>query len=299
MAVYYAVEFPLEDSKSQGPHSVPDNKVKVQNGKTLVLWSVVDQNGDITEQYFEATNLKKGSKKEIGDFIDRLKKSREQALISNNGRSRKKPAKLDDYEDPDYFHPQAGNKPPLKRPRKALFHEGVGNGSADEAEDDQDSDDLDGTAVLAKWQQNVTARKCNDISRQNPPKKVKALKPNERPGDVSRVSKTAVKKAREEAADSQSRDISKILPLTMKIIRHSLNDGDEPVEFSMNVRQGSTFGAVRQQLAQMTGIATSDQILILKGEEWSMEDSEMITDVWSPQEFVAISAKNIKCIGEY
>ena len=150
MAVYYTVEFPLEDSKSQEPHSVPDNKVKVQNGKPLVLWSVVDQNGDITEQYFEATNLKKGSKKEIGDFI-----------------------------------------------------------------------------VLGKWQQNVTAGKCNDISRQNPPK---VLKPYVRPGDVSRVSKNAV--VREEAADFQSRNISKILPLTMKIIRHSLNDGDDPVEFS-------------------------------------------------------------------
>ena len=153
-------------------------------------------------------------------------------MISNNGRSHKKPAKLDDYEDPDYLPPQAGNNLPLKRPRKALFHEGVGNGSADEAEDDQDSEHLDGTALLAKWQQNVTAGKCNDILRQNPPK---VLKPYVRPGDVSRVSKTAVKEAREEAADSQSRNISKILPLMMKIIRHSLNDGDEPVEFSMNV----------------------------------------------------------------
>ena len=61
MAMYYAVEFPLEDGKSKGPPIVPENKVKVENGQTKVLWSVVNENGDLMEEYFEATNLKKGS----------------------------------------------------------------------------------------------------------------------------------------------------------------------------------------------------------------------------------------------
>ena len=121
MAVFYAVEFPSEDSKSRGPYTISENKVRVKNGKTYVLWCVVDKNGDTNEQYFEATNLKKGSKKECGGFIDHLKKSREKADISNkDGRIRKKPAKLDDYEDPNSITPQT-TKPPSKRPRKALF----------------------------------------------------------------------------------------------------------------------------------------------------------------------------------
>ena len=120
-AVYYAVEFPFEDSKSRGPHTVPQNKVKIESGKKLVLWSVVDENGDVMQEYSEATNLKKGSKKECGQFIDHLKNSCEKADIKNkDGRSRKKPAKLDDYEDPSNTTSQI-NKPSVKKARKALF----------------------------------------------------------------------------------------------------------------------------------------------------------------------------------
>ena len=58
MAMYYAVEFPLEDSKSRGPYIVPENKVKVENGLIHVLWSVVNENGDVKEEFFEATICK-------------------------------------------------------------------------------------------------------------------------------------------------------------------------------------------------------------------------------------------------
>ena len=58
MAMYYAVEFLLEDGKSKGPHIVPENKFKVENGQTQVVWTVVNENGDLMEEYFEATNLK-------------------------------------------------------------------------------------------------------------------------------------------------------------------------------------------------------------------------------------------------
>ena len=55
------------------------------------------------EIYYEAACLKPGTKKECSDFLDHLKEKREQANISNKGavRSRKKPAKFDDYEFED------------------------------------------------------------------------------------------------------------------------------------------------------------------------------------------------------
>lgn len=175
----------------------------------------------------------------------------------------------------------------------------MGSSSADEAED-QYTDDWDGTAVLAKWQQKATARKSNDISRQNQPNwTFKALGSKGRPKDIGGASKAAVKRARKQTVDSQSQDISETLLLTTKVMRHSSNDADGPVKFSMNVRHGSTFGVVPQQLAQMTGIGTPNQFLILNGEEWSTEESEIITTVWSPHESVAISEKNSKCIGGY
>lgn len=92
MALYHAVKFPSEDRKSKGPHIV------VEDGQTQVLWSVVNKNGDLMEEYSEAKIWIKvlGG----GEFIDHLKKSRDKADISNKkGRRRKKPTKLKDYED--------------------------------------------------------------------------------------------------------------------------------------------------------------------------------------------------------
>ena len=48
MALYHAVKFPSEDRKSKGPHIV------VEDGQTQVLWSVVNENGDLMEEYSEA-----------------------------------------------------------------------------------------------------------------------------------------------------------------------------------------------------------------------------------------------------
>ena len=48
----------------------------------------------------------------------------------------------------------------------------------------------------------------------------------------------------------------------------------------------------------MTGIQQEKQLLIIKGVEWVMEDYQMISEVWSPQELVAISEKDAKCIGK-
>ena len=105
-----------------------------------------------------------------------------------------------------------------------------------------------------------------------------------------------MKKAREQTADSQSCEISQNLALNMmKVIRHGHGG---PVAFSINVPYCSTFGKLRQQLSQMTGIQPENQLLIIKGVEWVMEDYQMILEVWSPQELVAIFEKDAKCIGK-
>jgi len=71
------------------------------------------------EECFEATNLKKGSRRHCGEFIDRLKESRQKADISNKeGRCHKNPSKLNDYKNLENL-----NSPPLKKPRKTLFDE--------------------------------------------------------------------------------------------------------------------------------------------------------------------------------
>ena len=54
MALYHAVKFPSGDRKSKGPHIVPENKVKVEDSQTQVLWSVVNENADLMEEYSEA-----------------------------------------------------------------------------------------------------------------------------------------------------------------------------------------------------------------------------------------------------
>ena len=78
--------------KVKGAAHCSQNKVKVENGQTQVLWTVVNENGDLMDEYFETMNLKEGYRRDCGEFIDRLKKSREKADISNKeGRCRKKP----------------------------------------------------------------------------------------------------------------------------------------------------------------------------------------------------------------
>lgn len=315
MAVYYAVEFPWEDAKSKGPYIVPETKVKLADKRTLVQWSVVNENGDVKDAYFEATNLKTGSKKDCGEFIDRLKKSREEVEIRNKigeGRSRKKPARLDDYEDPENPSSSTGKPPATKRPRKALFQihlDNVPKSVHSQDEDDIDiAEDLDaeGSAVLAHWEQTVAKRRSNGFSRpkgngSKETKKVSKPFPKEKRKKATEGNpKTALKKARDETANTQSCEIGKILAVNsseMKVIRHGFNGG--PVEFNMPVSRSSTFGALRTKLSQMTGILPSNQLLIIKGKEWVMEDSKIITEDWSPEDIVAISEKGAKVIGKY
>jgi len=302
MAMYYAVEFPSEGSKSKGPHIVPENKVKVENGQTQVLWTVVDENGDLMEEYFEATNLKKGSRRDCGEFIDRLKESREKADISNKeGRWRKKPSKLNDYENLENL-----NSPPLKKPRKILSDEAWNDfrtNSVHESDED-DVEELDGNKVLARWEEKVAKKRTNGFSRQNKNKVRSQSRSGSKPKKANKplkasesTAKNSVKKAREETAYSQSSEIGKSLALEMRVVRHGL-DESEPVEFKISFSRLSTYGMLRKQLSQMTGILPADQLIIIKGEEWVMEDREVITEVWSPEDLVAVCEKGTKLDGK-
>lgn len=302
MAMYYAVEFPSEDAKSKGPHIMPENKVKVENGQTQVLWTVVNENGNLMEEYFEATNLKKGSRRDCAEFVDRLKKSREKADINNKeGRCRKKPSKLKDYENLENL-----NSPPLKKPRKTLFDEACSNfctNSVDESDED-DIENLDGNEVLARWEEKVAKKRTNGSSRQNKNKERSQSRSGSKPKKANKplrasesMVKNSVKKAREETVDSQSSEIGKSFALEMRVVRHGLN-GSEPVEFKISFSRHSTYGMLRKQLSQMTGILPADQVIIIRGEEWVMEDREVITEVWSPDDLVAVCEKGTKLDGK-
>ena len=302
MAMYYAVEFPSEDGKSKGPHIVPENKVKVENGQTKVLWSVVNENGDLMEEYFEATNLKKGSRRDCGEFIDHLKKSREKADISNKeGRCCKKPTKLKDYEDLENL-----NSSPLKKPRKTLCDESWNDFCVNSVEesDEDDVEMLDGNEVLARWEEKAAKKQTNVFPRQNKNKERSQSRSSSKPKKANKplrasesTVKNAVKKAREETFYSQSSEIGKSLALEMRVVRHGLN-GSEPVEFKVSFPRHSTYGMLRTQLSQMTGILPADQLIIIKGEEWIMEDCEVITEVWSPEDLVAVCEKGTKLDGK-
>ena len=116
----------------------------------------MDENGELTEVYFQATSLKKGTKKECGEFIDRLKKSREKAEISNKSeRNRKKPHKLSDYDFENLTEQPTANKP---RPKVCKFSL---KNDLEIMESNSESFDPEAEekAVLADWQQKVRSSK--------------------------------------------------------------------------------------------------------------------------------------------
>ena len=102
--------------------------------------------------------------------------------------------------------------------------------------------------------------------------------------------KSSVKKTREETVYSQSSEIGKGLPVEMSVVRHWLN-GSEPVEFKISFPRHSVYGMLRKQLSQMIGILPADHLIIIKGEEWVMEDCVVIAEVWSPEDLVALCKK--------
>lgn len=306
MAVFFAVEFPSEDAKSRGPHIVPESKVKEENGSTRVLWKVVDENGELTEEYFNATSLKKGSKKECGEFIDRLKKSREKAEISNKSeRSRKKPHKLSDYDFENLTE-----QPTAKKPRPKVREFSLKNVCADLEIMESDSESFDPEAeekaVLADWQQKARSSKAgkkkktaNGSSRQNREsllpqedsssneKKRKPRAKKDKENEEKGFSNAAQKKARSEIAESQSIHIGKTVSLSMKLLLHG-NETDRPIEFNISVDPETTFKTLKSLIAQTTRIPSDNQLLVFKGQEWKMDENGRICDDWSTDDLVAI-----------
>ena len=146
---------------------------------------------------------------------------------------------------------------------------------------------LDGNEVLARWEEKVAKKQTNGFSRlQNKNKERSQGRSSSKPKKANKplrssesTVKNAVKKAREETFYSQSSETGKSLALKMRVVRHGLN-GSEPVEFKVSFPHHSTYGMLRMQLSQMTGILPADRPIIMKGEEWIMEDCEAITAVW-------------------
>ena len=306
MAVFYAVEFPLEDAKSWGPHVVPESKVKEENRSTRVLWKAVDENGELTEEYFNATSLKKGTKKECGEFIDRLKKSREKAEISNQSeRSQKKRHKLSDYD----FQSLA-EQPTAKKPQPKVREFSLKNVCADLETMESDSESFDPEAeekaVLADWQQKARSSKvgkkkktANGSSCQNreslPPQedsssKEKKRKPRakkDKENEEKGFSNAVQKKARSEIVESQSIDIGKTVSLSMKLLLHG-NETERPVEFNISVDLKTTFKNLKSLIGQTAQIPSDNQLLVFKGQEWKMDENGRICDDWSTNDLVAI-----------
>ena len=81
------------------------------------------------------------------------------------------------------------------------------------------------------------------------------------------------------------------------MVCHGLN-GSEPMEFKISFPCHSTYGMLRKQLSQMTGILPADLLIIIKGEEWVMGDCEVIAEVWSPEDLVAVCKKGTKLDGK-
>ena len=277
--MFYAVEFPSEDKTTRGPYVVPQNKVNEEDNCTRVLWNVVDDNGDVREVYFDASKLKQGSKKECSEFIDRLKKSRETAEVFNKERSRKKPSRLDDYEADDIY------EPPLKKQATTV--------KDSHSESDEEEAEEDGDIFLEKLKEKARKKKqrqANGFSRQNRGQASTMSKPKDSADKKSAFKekkineKVAQKKAKAQAANSQSSEITKNLPLQMKVHRQ---DDSDYVEFFISVTGDMNFGNLRGKIAKATRISLKNLMLVVRGEEWKMEEGENIKERWSPEDIVA------------
>ena len=101
---WYVVEFRKEeDPKSRGPHVIQAERIRRNESCSVdeveVKWSILDANGEVAESYFLGTSLFHGSKKECGEFKDKLRHNREVAEVNNKeSRNRKKSAKLLDLQ---------------------------------------------------------------------------------------------------------------------------------------------------------------------------------------------------------
>ena len=251
----------------------------------------MDENGELTEAYFTAKNLKNGTKKECSEFIDRLKKSREKAEISNKSERRRKiPQTFDDYDFEDLTE-----QPTAKQPRPEFREFSLKNVHAEdlqmiESDSEPFDQEAEEKAVLANWQNKALPSKAtkkqitNSISRQNREEsrsekrkpKAKKDKANEDKG----LTNAAQKKARSEIAENQSINIGKTVSLGMKLLLHG-NEAEKPVEFNLSVEPETTFKTLKNLIAKTTRIPSDNQLLVIKGQEWKMDEHGRICDDWS------------------
>ena len=131
----------------------------------------------------------------------------------------------------------------------------------------------------------MAKKQTNGFSRQNKNKERSQVRSTSKPKKANKplrasesTVKNAVKKAREAIVYSQSSEIGKSLALEMGGVRHELNVS-EPVKFKVSFPCHSTYGMLRTQLSQVTGILPAHQLIIIKGEDWLMEDCKVITEV--------------------
>lgn len=90
---------------------------------------------------------------------------------------------------------------------------------------------------------------------------------------------------RSETAETQSISIGQTMSLDMKLLLHG-NDMSRPVEFSIAVEPEITFKSLKSLIAP-----PDNQFLVVKGQEWKMDEYGRICDDWSTNELVAIFEK--------
>ena len=83
----------------------------------------------------------------------------------------------------------------------------------------------------------------------------------------------------------------------MKLLVHSDNS-DEPADISISVSPQTTFGGLKRKISQTTRILPRNQLLILKGKEWSMEEQEKIYKYWTIDDLMAIFERKDFSSGE-
>lgn len=176
--------------------------------------------------------------------------------------------------------------------------------------------EAEGNTVLNKWKKKAlpASEKPNGHSRQNPGSKTKKppLKENacsvkKRKTPVAKKTeqktggneiKSALKKARSNTADSQSINIGKALHQEMKLVLHC-DKSDTPAEFTISVAPDTTFEGLKNKIAQTTKIAPQNQLLIVKGKEWQMEEQARVCDIWLTDDLVALFEKDVPSSGRY
>ena len=66
------------------------------------------------------------------------------------------------------------------------------------------------------------------------------------------------------------------------------NETDKPVEFNLSVEPETTFKTLKNLTAKTTRIPSDNQLLVIKGQEWKMEEHGRICDDWLTNDLVAI-----------